>query len=147
MLKKILVIDDEHRIVEICRDYLQAAGFEVLSASDGLGGLAAIRREMPDLLILDVKLSDMDGFELCHVLHDNFNLPIVILTSQDSAADKLLGLKLGADDYITKPFSPRELVARVQMILRRVDKMSFDAIPDKGYPGRTMTVPKTSDKT
>ncbi|MBN1305680.1 MAG: response regulator transcription factor [Anaerolineales bacterium] len=120
MVKKILVIDDEPKIVEICQDYLKAAGFEVASAQDGPGGLAAARREKPDLVVLDLMLPEMDGLDLCRTLRRESDVPIIMLTARVDESDKLVGLELGADDYITKPFSPRELVARVRVVLRRV---------------------------
>ena len=120
MAKKILVIDDEPKIVEICRDYLKAAGYEVTSAEDGLRGLAAIRRERPDLIVLDLMLPGIDGLELCRQLRRESSVPVIMLTARVDETDKLIGLELGADDYITKPFSPRELVARVRTVLRRV---------------------------
>ena len=120
MAKKILVIDDEPKIVEICRDYLKAAGYEVTSAEDGLSGLAAIRRERPDLIVLDLMLPGMNGLELCRQLRRESSVPVIMLTARVDETDKLIGLELGADDYITKPFSPRELVARVRTVLRRV---------------------------
>jgi DNA-binding response OmpR family regulator len=119
MAKKILVIDDEPKIVEICRDYLKADGYEVVSAADGPNGLAAIRREKPDLIVLDLMLPGMDGLDLCRQLRRESNVPVIMLTARVDEADKLVGLELGADDYITKPFSPRELVARVRTVLRR----------------------------
>jgi len=119
MAKKILVIDDEPKIVEICRDYLKAAGYEVLSADDGPRGLVAIRREHPDLIVLDLMLPGMDGLDLCRQLRQESNVPVIMLTARVDETDKLIGLELGADDYITKPFSPRELVARVRTVLRR----------------------------
>ena len=119
MGKKILVIDDEPKIVEICRDYLQAAGFEVLSAGDGLDGLALARLQKPDLIVLDLMLPGMDGLDLCRSLRREGNIPIIMLTARIEESDKLVGLELGADDYMTKPFSPRELVVRVRTVLRR----------------------------
>jgi len=119
MAKKILVIDDEPKIVEICRDYLKAGGYEVVSAADGPNGLSAIRREKPDLIVLDLMLPGMDGLDLCRQLRRESNVPVIMLTARVDEADKLVGLELGADDYITKPFSPRELVARVRTVLRR----------------------------
>jgi two-component system alkaline phosphatase synthesis response regulator PhoP len=123
MSKTILVIDDEPQIVEICGDYLTAAGFAVLTAADGPHGLAAARRERPDLIVLDLMLPGMDGLDVCRELRrDSSSLaavPIIMLTARVEESDKLVGLELGADDYITKPFSPRELVARVRTVLRR----------------------------
>ena len=119
MAKKILVIDDEPKIVEICQDYLVKAGFEVAHAYDGLDGLALARRSQPDLVVLDLMLPGMDGLDVCRELRRESNVPIVMLTARVEETDKLIGLELGADDYITKPFSPRELVARVRTVLRR----------------------------
>jgi len=120
MPKTILVVDDEAQIVEICRDYLKAAGYEVLTARDGLVGLAMAQRERPDLVVLDLMLPGLDGLEVCRELRRESALPIIMLTARIEEPDKLVGLELGADDYITKPFSPRELVARVRTVLRRV---------------------------
>jgi two-component system alkaline phosphatase synthesis response regulator PhoP len=119
MAKTILVIDDESQIVEICRDYLKAAGFEVLTARDGSSGLATAHRNHPDLIVLDLMLPGMDGLDVCRTLRREGNVPIIILTARVEETDKLIGLELGADDYLTKPFSPRELVARVRSVLRR----------------------------
>ncbi len=119
MSKKILVVDDEPKIVEICHDYLKASGFDVLSAGDGMKGLALARREKPDLIILDLMLPGMDGLDVCRALRRESEVPIIMLTARVEETDKLIGIELGADDYITKPFSPRELVARVRMVLRR----------------------------
>jgi two-component system, OmpR family, alkaline phosphatase synthesis response regulator PhoP len=119
MAKKILVIDDEPKIVEICQDYLLKAGFEVMHAYDGPDGLALARRSQPDLVVLDLMLPGMDGLDVCRELRRESNVPIVMLTARVEETDKLIGLELGADDYITKPFSPRELVARVRTVLRR----------------------------
>jgi len=119
MSKTILVIDDEPKIVEICRDYLVAAGFDVITASDGPQGLAAARRERPDLIVLDLMLPGMDGLDVCRELRREGSTPVIMLTARVEESDKLVGLELGADDYLTKPFSPRELVARVRTVLRR----------------------------
>jgi DNA-binding response OmpR family regulator len=119
MPKKILLVDDEPEILEICRDYLKASGFEVVTAKDGALGLAAARREKPDLIVLDVMMPEMDGLDLCRHLRRDGNVPIIMLTARVEETDKLIGLEIGADDYMTKPFSPRELVARVKVVLRR----------------------------
>lgn len=124
MSKKILVIDDEPKILEICRDYLRAAGFEVVTAGDGPGGLSMARREKPDLIVLDLMLPSMDGLDVCRSLRREGDVPIIMLTARVEETDKLIGLELGADDYITKPFSPRELVARVRVVLRRAGNTS-----------------------
>jgi two-component system alkaline phosphatase synthesis response regulator PhoP len=121
MSKTILVVDDEPQIAEICSDYLTAAGFAVLTARDGPHGLAVARREKPDLVVLDLMLPGMDGLDVCRELRRETNTPIVMLTARVEETDKLVGLELGADDYLTKPFSPRELVARVRAVLRRAE--------------------------
>jgi two-component system alkaline phosphatase synthesis response regulator PhoP len=119
MAKKILVIDDEPKIVEICQDYLVKAGFEVTHAYDGRTGLAVAQRTQPDLVVLDLMLPEMDGLDVCRELRRESSVPIIMLTARVEETDKLIGLELGADDYMTKPFSPRELVARVRTVLRR----------------------------
>jgi DNA-binding response OmpR family regulator len=119
MPKKILVVDDEPKIVEICMDYLHSAGFDVVTAADGAQGLAQARLQKPDLVVLDLMLPEMDGLDVCRSLRRESNVPIIMLTARIDETDKLVGLEIGADDYITKPFSPRELVARVRTVLRR----------------------------
>jgi len=120
MSKSVLVIDDEPKISELCRDYLLAAGYSVLTAADGPQGLALARREKPDLVVLDLMLPGMDGLDVCRELRRDGSVPIIMLTARVDESDRLVGLELGADDYLTKPFSPRELVARVRTVLRRV---------------------------
>jgi two-component system alkaline phosphatase synthesis response regulator PhoP len=120
MSKTILVIDDEPNIVQICRDYLAAAGFNVITAADGPQGLALARQERPDLIVLDLMLPGMDGLDLCREVRREQNTPIIMLTARVEETDRLIGLEVGADDYLTKPFSPRELVARVRTVLRRI---------------------------
>jgi DNA-binding response OmpR family regulator len=123
--RTILVVDDEPRIVELARDYLEHAGFVVLTASDGPSALSTARDKTPDLVVLDLGLPGLDGLDVTRQLRQGQStaaLPIVMLTARDDELDKLLGLELGADDYLTKPFSPRELVARVKAVLRRADR-------------------------
>jgi DNA-binding response OmpR family regulator len=123
--RTILVVDDEPRIVELARDYLEHAGFTVVTASDGPAALAAVRSRRPDLVVLDLGLPGLDGLDVTKQIRggtETAALPIVMLTARDDELDKLLGLELGADDYLTKPFSPRELVARVKAVLRRADR-------------------------
>jgi two-component system alkaline phosphatase synthesis response regulator PhoP len=119
MNELILVVDDEAQIVKLARDYLEHAGFRVLSAADGPAALAAARRERPDLIVLDLMLPGLDGLDVTRSLRRDSDLPIIMLTARVDETDRLIGLELGADDYITKPFSPRELVARVRTVLRR----------------------------
>jgi len=127
MSKTILVVDDEPKIVDICRDYLSAAGFKVITAADGARGLSLARNEKPDLVVLDLMMPGMDGLDVCRQLRREGTMPIVMLTARVEESDKLIGLELGADDYITKPFSPRELVARVRTVLRRAEGSSSPA--------------------
>ena len=120
-MKTILVVDDEPGIVQLARDYLEHAGFGVVTAVDGPSALDRVRRDRPDLVVLDLGLPGLDGLDVTRQIRRDSNVPIVMLTARDDELDKLLGLELGADDYLTKPFSPRELVARVKAVLRRVD--------------------------
>jgi DNA-binding response OmpR family regulator len=120
MNELILVVDDEPKIVKLARDYLERGGFQVIAAEDGSTALAAARREKPDLIVLDLNLPEMDGLDVCRALRRESDVPIIMLTARVEEMDRLIGLELGADDYITKPFSPRELVARVRTVLRRV---------------------------
>jgi DNA-binding response OmpR family regulator len=117
----ILVIDDEARIVKLVRDYLERAGFDVFSAHDGETALALARLEKPDLIVLDLMLPGVDGLDVCRRLRQESGVPIIMLTARVEEADRVVGLELGADDYVTKPFSPRELVARVRATLRRAN--------------------------
>jgi two-component system, OmpR family, alkaline phosphatase synthesis response regulator PhoP len=120
-MKTVLVVDDEPRIAQLARDYLEHAGFGVLLAGDGRAALQAIRTRQPDLVVLDLGLPELDGLEVTRSVRESSRVPIIMLTARDDELDKLLGLELGADDYITKPFSPRELVARVRAVLRRTE--------------------------
>lgn len=120
-MKTVLVVDDEIKIVQLVRDYLQHAGFNVISASDGQAALTMTRQENPDLLVLDLGLPGMDGLDVTRRLRTFSNVPVLMLTARGEESDKLVGLELGADDYMTKPFSPKELVARVRVIFRRVE--------------------------
>ena len=120
-MKTILIVDDEPKIAALARDYLEHAGFAVVTATDGRAALDAIGRSAPDLVVLDLGLPVLDGLDVTRQIRRDSSLPIVMLTARDDEVDKLIGLELGADDYLTKPFSPRELVARVKAVLRRVD--------------------------
>lgn len=121
MVKKVLVVDDELKITRLLRDYLQQAGFTVVTATDGLGALAAARSEQPDMIVLDLGLPGMDGLDVTRTLRSSSDVPIIIVTARSEESDRIVGLELGADDYLVKPFSPKELVARVRAVLRRVD--------------------------
>jgi len=120
-MKQILVVDDEPRIAEICRDYLERAGFKVMIAGNGADALTLARSKQPDLVVLDLGLPKVDGLDVTRSLRKRSNVPIIMLTARVEESDKLIGLELGADDYLTKPFSPKELVARVRAVFRRVD--------------------------
>jgi DNA-binding response OmpR family regulator len=121
-MKTVLVVDDEPRIVELARDYLEHAGFAVITAVDGPSALTAARIRKPDVLVLDLGLPGMDGLDVARAIRRDSTMPIIMLTARDDELDRILGLEIGADDYVTKPFSPRELVARIRAILRRVDR-------------------------
>ena len=120
MNEVILVVDDEPKIVKQARDYLEKSGYRVVTAGDGKTALAVARHERPDLIVLDLNLPELDGLDVCRALRRESDVPIIMLTARVEETDRLIGLELGADDYITKPFSPRELVARVRAVLRRV---------------------------
>jgi two-component system response regulator ResD len=122
----ILVVEDEPTIVEVVVRYLQREGFRTLTAGDGPSALAAVMRERPSLVVLDVMLPGFDGIELLRRLRANGSLPVVMLTARGEEIDRVVGLELGADDYVTKPFSPRELVARVKAVLRRSPAFASD---------------------
>ncbi|MCQ3931598.1 MAG: DNA-binding response regulator [Chloroflexi bacterium] len=120
----ILIVDDEQNIIELASMYLKKEGFQILSAGDGLTGLTMAQNENPTLIVLDLMLPGLDGWEVCKRLRAESNVPILMLTARDDDIDKIVGLELGADDYMTKPFNPRELVARVKAILRRLEPRS-----------------------
>lgn len=120
MERKILVVDDEKPIVDILKFNLEKEGFEVLTADNGASALEVALSQNPDLILLDIMLPKMDGFDVCRKVREKSNVPIIMITARDEEVDKVLGLELGADDYITKPFSVRELIARVKANMRRV---------------------------
>jgi two-component system alkaline phosphatase synthesis response regulator PhoP len=124
----ILVVDDEPKITQLVRDYLERAGFAVVTAGDGREALMRARTEQPDLVVLDLGLPRLDGLDVTRQLRRDVDVPIIMLTARDDETDKLVGLELGADDYVTKPFSPRELVARVRAVLRRRDRAGTDDV-------------------
>jgi DNA-binding response OmpR family regulator len=135
-LGTIVVVEDDAHIAELVELYLRREGFRVHTVGDGPAGLSAVARDAPRLVILDIGLpGDLDGLELCRQIRQSSSIPVVMLTARDEEIDRVLGLELGADDYVTKPFSPRELVARVKAILRRADGpntppsvISFDSV-------------------
>lgn len=122
-MKTVLVVDDEPKITKLVHDYLEQAGFGVIVAGDGRSALSVARLEKPDCIILDLGLPQMDGLDVTRELRKLSNVPIIMLTARSEESDKLVGLELGADDYVTKPFSPKELVARVRVIFRRMENL------------------------
>ena len=125
-MKNVLIVEDEPKIVKLVRDYLERAGFGIQVAGDGKLGLEIARLEKMDMIILDLGLPQMDGLDVTRELRKISNVPIIMLTGRSEETDKLVGLELGADDYITKPFSPKELVARVRALFRRIENYSSD---------------------
>ena len=119
MSSLILVVDDEPKVARLARDYLEKNGFRVLTAADGQSALTVARREKPDLILLDLMIPQIDGREVCRILRRESDVPIIMLTALSEEIDQVTGLEIGADDYITKPFSPRAMVARVRALLRR----------------------------
>jgi len=124
MTKTILVVDDEKRLVSLVHDYLIQAGFRVVTAYNGKEALTAARQEKPDLIVLDVMMPEMDGYEFMRVHRAEANTPIILLTARVEDDERVIGLEVGADDYMTKPFRPRELVARIHAVLRRTGEVS-----------------------
>jgi DNA-binding response OmpR family regulator len=122
-MKTILLVDDEPKIIQLARDYLEHAGYAVVTARDGQAALAAARAAPPDLIVLDLGLPRLDGLDVTRALRKGSAVPIIMLTARGEESDKLVGLELGADDYIVKPFSPKELVARVRAVLRRAEAL------------------------
>jgi two-component system alkaline phosphatase synthesis response regulator PhoP len=120
-VKTVLIVEDELKITRLVRDYLEQAGFAVVEAADGQAAIAAARAERPDMILLDLGLPGMDGLDVTRRLRETSSVPIIMLTARVEETDRIVGLELGADDYITKPFSPRELVARIRAVLRRAD--------------------------
>jgi DNA-binding response OmpR family regulator len=119
--KSILVVDDEERMARFIRLNLEHDGFQVIEAFKGMQAISALRDKMPDVVILDVMLPDMDGFEVLQLIRETSSIPVIMLTARGDEDDRVRGLELGADDYVTKPFSPRELVSRVRAVLRRTE--------------------------
>lgn len=137
-MQKILIVEDENSIVTLLQFNLEQAGFTVVTALDGKTGLYLARKEKPDLIILDLMLPELDGMEICKILRqERINIPILMLTAKDDELEKIIGLELGADDYMTKPFSPREVIARVKAILRRSvresEEKDAESITDKEF--------------
>ena len=141
-MKTILVVDDEPKIVKLVRDYLERAGFGVRVAADGKSALSQARLEKPDLIILDLGLPQMDGLDVTRELRKVSNVPVIMLTGRSEESDKLIGLELGADDYMTKPFSPKELVARVRVLFRRMENYAGDNQEILRIADLTMDIPR-----
>ena len=116
---KILLVDDEPKVCELIKAYLVKDGYDVVIATDGKSAIDQAQRYKPDLILLDLNLPELDGLEVCRAIRKQSNVPIIMLTARDEEVDKIVGLEMGADDYVTKPFSPRELAARVSAVLRR----------------------------
>ncbi|MFF0885350.1 response regulator transcription factor [Streptomyces sp. NPDC003456] len=131
-MKRVLVVDDDPTIVEVVASYLTQAGLAVTVAGDGPAAVAAVAADLPDLVVLDLMLPGMDGFEVCRRIRGHGPVPVIMLTARGDEEDRILGLEIGADDYVTKPFSPRELVLRVQSVLRRAA-----TAPTEGRDGGT----------
>jgi len=127
MAQKILVVDDEQKMVKLVRAYLEGAGYKVVAAFDGQQALTLFRHEQPDLVVLDLMLPEIDGLDVARTIRRSSDTPIIMLTARADETDRLVGLELGADDYVVKPFSPRELVARVRAVLRRTAKSLVEA--------------------
>jgi len=133
MKATILIIDDDSKLNRMLQEYLGDFGFDILTATHPEKGLDKVKRGSPDLIILDIMLPDMSGFEVCKAIRKTFDIPIIMLTARGELMDKVVGLELGADDYLPKPFEPRELVARIQSVLRRTRP---DNTPETGHFGR-----------
>ncbi|MDJ0790937.1 MAG: response regulator transcription factor [Acidimicrobiia bacterium] len=120
-VKTVLVVEDELKISRLMRDYLEGAGFAVIEASDGQAAISLVRSQRPDMIVLDLGLPGMDGLDVTRRIRETSSVPIIMVTARVEETDRIVGLELGADDYLTKPFSPKELVARVRAVLRRAD--------------------------
>jgi two-component system, OmpR family, alkaline phosphatase synthesis response regulator PhoP len=142
IMKTILVVDDEPKIVQLVQDYLERAGFRVVSALNGQTALAMVHSEKPDLIVLDLGLPEVDGLDVTRRLRRDSTVPIIMLTARSEESDKLIGLELGADDYITKPFSPKELVARVRVVFRRIETYSEGPTETIRAADLTLDVPR-----
>ncbi len=139
----ILIVDDEQRIIDLARMYLEPDGFRVTSATSGTAAKGMILRDKPSLVVLDLMLPGMDGLEVCRRVREESDVPIIMLTARSEDIDKIVGLELGADDYMTKPFNPRELLARIRAILRRADRAdAADEAPDPIQIGNLLIDPQ-----
>lgn len=141
-MKTILVVDDEPKITQLVRDYLERAGFDVLIAHDGKSALSHAKTDKPDMIVLDLGLPQMDGLDFTREFRKFSNAPIIMLTARSDESDKLIGLELGADDYMTKPFSPKELVARVRVVFRRIENATTSADDIIRVADLTLDIPR-----
>jgi two-component system, OmpR family, alkaline phosphatase synthesis response regulator PhoP len=141
-MKTILVVDDEPKITQLVRDYLERAGFGVLVAHDGKVALSLAKTEKPDMIILDLGLPQLDGLDFTREFRKTSNAPIIMLTARAEETDKLIGLELGADDYMTKPFSPKELVARVRVVFRRMENVASTVMEMIRIADLTLDIPR-----
>lgn len=139
-MSKILVVDDERTLVETIKYNLLKNGYQVSVALDGAEALERARHDQPDLVVLDVMLPSLDGFEVCRILRKDTTVPILMLTARVEEFDKILGLELGADDYMTKPFSMRELLTRIKAMLRRVNMVRDEAAAARSFPAKALAV-------
>jgi len=138
--QKILVVEDDRTLLETLEYNLNRQGYQVLTVADGLSALQTARQERPDLIMLDIMLPGMDGFEVCRILRREMTVPILMLTARDEEVDRVVGLELGADDYLTKPFSMRELLARIKALLRRVRLIREELVAESGVaPAERLT--------
>jgi DNA-binding response OmpR family regulator len=117
---KILIIDDDEKLCNLIKEYLEKTGYEIITSFHPFDGIKKVEKEQPDLVILDIMLPEMDGFEVCRKLREKSNIPVIMLTARGEVTDRVVGLEIGADDYLPKPFEPRELAARIKTILRRI---------------------------
>ena len=140
MSNKILIVDDESNIVELIRLYLEKEGFQTVSARDGNDALSKFKTENPDLIVLDIMIPEPDGWQVCREIRRTSNVPIIMLTAKSETFDKVLGLELGADDYLTKPFEAKELVARVKAVLRRTDSKEPASKGSIAYENLTVNI-------
>lgn len=143
----ILVVDDEANIRDLARLYLEKEGYQVLTAVDGRQALDLVKQDPPTLLVLDLMLPEIDGWEVCRQIRADSNLPILMLTARTDDIDKIVGLEMGADDYLTKPFNPRELVARVRAILRRIGPGSGSSVSQVRAQGNVVLDPSSREVT
>ncbi|MFC2058821.1 response regulator transcription factor [Chloroflexota bacterium] len=139
--KKILVVDDDRKTAELVKLYLEKNGYKVLTAYDGEQALETARRDKPDLLVLDLMLPGIGGLEVCRAIRSESDIPVIMLTAKTTEQDKLTGLDLGADDYVTKPFSPKELVARVRAVLRRA-REEYSGLPEVSFGDFSVNFPR-----